>query len=243
LRSKVGAFAANTALSQPGLDTLRRYDTLCDVVKELKQGLENQEKARETHNAASDELLNFLSLLREKKQQALADKLFDVEAANSVFNALMNKQPQASILLDRVLATGEVAMANASVQEKDHIKAGIQDSTNNFNSLFKEIERDSANLATTLAQLRDWKEEYERLSDWLQQNEILIKNSKLTLLASIQDKTQKVVDTKDVISKLVSGEVQMKKLNDSSVGLLNSHLDKYVSTQLQGLNSRYKVLK
>ncbi len=240
-RTKVASLAGIGTQTQPALDVIRKYDTLSEVVKDLKNDRECQQKALSSHRAACDDLDNFLSLLRERKQQALGDKLFDVEAANSVFTSLINKKPQASILHDRLLVTGQVVMANASKPEKEAIAAEMGEITEKFESLFQEIQRDSDNLGTTLAQLTGWREEYSRLSDWLQQNEILIKNAKTTLLSAVPDKNQKVMDTRDVIAKLVRGEEQMNRFNDSSVGLLKSHLDKYVSSQLQSLNSRYKV--
>jgi hypothetical protein len=45
-------------------------------------------------------------------------------------------------------------------------------------------------------QWRDYKEEYERLSDWLQQIDIHVKAHKTSLLATLQEKTKQVQDVK-----------------------------------------------
>jgi nesprin-1 len=45
-------------------------------------------------------------------------------------------------------------------------------------------------------QWRDYKEEYERLSDWLQQIDILVKAHKTSLLATLQEKTKQLQDVK-----------------------------------------------
>jgi nesprin-1 len=45
-------------------------------------------------------------------------------------------------------------------------------------------------------QWRDYKEEYERLSDWLQQIDILVKAHKTSLLATLQEKTKQLEDVK-----------------------------------------------
>jgi nesprin-1 len=45
-------------------------------------------------------------------------------------------------------------------------------------------------------QWRDYKEEYERLSDWLQQIDIHVKAHKTALLSTLQEKTKQVQDVK-----------------------------------------------
>jgi len=48
-------------------------------------------------------------------------------------------------------------------------------------------------------QWRDYKEEYERLSDWLQQIDILVKAHKTALLATLQEKTKQLQDVKVIL--------------------------------------------
>jgi nesprin-1 len=50
-------------------------------------------------------------------------------------------------------------------------------------------------------QWRDYKEEYERLSDWLQQIDIHVKAHKTALLATLQEKTKQVQDVKVRLQK------------------------------------------
>lgn len=47
-----------------------------------------------------------------------------------------------------------------------------------------------------VVQWRDYKDEYERLSDWLQQMDILVKAQKNALLATVQEKQKQVQDVK-----------------------------------------------
>ena len=51
-----------------------------------------------------------------------------------------------------------------------------------------DIRQKKHQLESTVGQWRDYKEEYERLSDWLQQIEIHIKAQKTALLSNVQEK-------------------------------------------------------
>lgn len=55
-----------------------------------------------------------------------------------------------------------------------------------------EIRQKKHQLESTVGQWRDYKEEYERLSDWLQQIEIHIKAQKTALLSNVQEKQKQV---------------------------------------------------
>lgn len=92
-----------------------------------------------------------------------------------------------------------------------------------------------------LLRWRDYKDEYERLSDWLQQIAILTKNQKIALLPNLSEKAKQVVEVKGILKQLEDGKQQIDRLNDSAKVLLNSPLETHVNNQLQALNSRYQV--
>lgn len=96
-------------------------------------------------------------------------------------------------------------------------------------------------LEVVLVHWRDYKDEYERLSDWLQQIAILTKNQKIALSATLPEKAKQVEDVKNICTQLEDGKEQIEKFNQSAQVLLNSHLDNFVNNQLQHLNSRYQV--
>lgn len=90
-------------------------------------------------------------------------------------------------------------------------------------------------------QWRSFKEEYERLSDWLQQIDILVKAQKIALLSTVEEKQKQVEEVKEILNKLEKGRSQIDQFNETASSLLHSHLDTYVSNQLRHLNSRYQV--
>lgn len=96
-------------------------------------------------------------------------------------------------------------------------------------------------LEVVLLHWRDYKDEYERLSDWLQQIAILTKNQKIALSANLPEKAKQVEDVKEILNKLENGKEQIEKINESAKVLLNSPLENHVNNQLQSLNSRYQV--
>jgi nesprin-1 len=96
-------------------------------------------------------------------------------------------------------------------------------------------------LEATVSQWRDYKDEYERLSDWLQQFDILIKAQKNALLPNLKEKEKQVQEVKQLLDNLTKGQEQIDKFNKTAAGLLSSHLDTYVNNQLRHLNSRYQV--
>lgn len=93
-----------------------------------------------------------------------------------------------------------------------------------------------------MVQWREYKEEYERLSDWLQQIDILVKAQKTALLATLPEKSKQVQEVKDILQRLEKGQEQIDSFNKSASVLLTSHLDTYVNNQLRHLNSRYQVM-
>ena len=57
---------------------------------------------------------------------------------------------------------------------------------------------------------RDFKEETERLSDWLQQADINIKASKTSLLSTIEEKEKGVRDMNELNKRLIGGKTSTK---------------------------------
>lgn len=92
-----------------------------------------------------------------------------------------------------------------------------------------------------VVQWRLYKEEYERLSDWLQQVDILIKAQKTALLSTLHEKEKQVSEVREILDKLVKGQSQIDAFNQTASALLSTHLDTYVNNQLRHLNSRYQV--
>lgn len=104
-----------------------------------------------------------------------------------------------------------------------------------------EIQQQKNQLEATISQWRDYKDDYERLSDWLQQFDILIKAQKNALLPNLEEKEKQVQEVKKLRDDLTKGQEQIDKFNKTAADLLSSHLYTYVNNQLRHLNSRYQV--
>lgn len=65
-----------------------------------------------------------------------------------------------------------------------------------YNLNYLEIKQQKEQLESTVVQWRDYKDEYERLSDWLQQLDIHIKAQKTALLSTVEEKSKQVQEVK-----------------------------------------------
>ncbi|GBO98724.1 Nesprin-1 [Eumeta japonica] len=226
-------------------ETLKKFDTLYEKVKKLLSDREEQYKDHRLYKEAHDELISWLSRAREKvpslKSKPLSDKLA-IENSVAPLDSLINKQAQGELLLEHLQHTGEVVLASTSPEGQITIKNEMKALKESFDDLFNEIKDQKSKLEGIVNQWRDYKDEYERLSDWLQQKEILIKNHKLALLGTAKEKGAQVNEVKDIVAQLHKGKDDIDKFNASAAGLLSSHLDTYVNNQLRHLNSRYQVL-
>ena len=83
--------------------------------------------------------------------------------------------------------------------------------TENFNTLFNDIRKQREQMNKVMTVFRDFKEETERLSDWLQQADINIKASKTSLLSSIEEKEKLVKDMNELNTRLTGGKKDFDK--------------------------------
>ncbi|KAF5292003.1 hypothetical protein FQA39_LY14120 [Lamprigera yunnana] len=223
---------------------LDKFNDLADKITKLLSERENQYKDHKTYKEAYDELQRWLTRAQEKmpqlKQRPLSDKLA-VENLVAPIDALLNKQAQGEVLLDHLEQSAEVVLPSTSATGQEMIKNDNRALRESFERLFKDLKEQKDQLEVVLVHWRDYKDEYERLSDWLQQIAILIKNQKIALSANLAEKIKQVEDVKEILQRLEDGKEQIDKFNESAQVLLKSHLDTYVNNQLQHLNSRYQV--
>ncbi|XP_014483634.1 PREDICTED: nesprin-1 isoform X6 [Dinoponera quadriceps] len=225
-------------------DILNRFDELFEKIKSLLAEREEQYKDHRFYKEAHDDLIGWLSRAREKipsmKQRSLSDKLA-IENAVVPLESLLNKKAQGELLVEQLQHTGKVVCASTSPAGQEVIRNEIRALSESFEGLFKEIQQQKNQLEATVSQWRDYKDEYERLSDWLQQFDILIKAQKNALLPNLKEKEKQVQEVKELLENLTKGQEQIDKFNKTAASLLSSHLDTYVSNQLRHLNSRYQV--
>lgn len=247
LKAKAAEMLASGQQSQAAHQAqqiLDKFDKLADDIKKLLIDREEQYRDHRLYKEAYDDLMGWIGRAREKfpsmKQRSLSDKLA-IENAVAPLDALLNKQAQGELLVEHLQHTGEVVLASTSPQGSEMVRNDIRALRESFEGLFREIAQQKEQLEATLLHWRDYKEEYERLSEWLQQIEILVKNHKITLLPNKEEKQKQVVDMNSILDRLVKGQADIDKFNASAAALLTSHLDTYVNNQLRHLNSRYQV--
>lgn len=247
LKGKVGEMLCGKQPNQAAyqaLQTLDKFDNLADAMKKLLHDREENYRDHRLYKEAYDDLSSWISRAREKlptlKPQSLTDKL-SIENSVAPLESLVNKQAQGELLVEHLQHTGEVVMASTSSQGKDIVRNDIKALREAFENLFKEIRNQRNKLEATMVQWRDFKDEFDRLSEWLQQIDILVKNHKIALMPSLSEKEKQVNDMRDILKRLETGQADIDKFNAAAQPLLSSHLDSYVSNQLRHLNSRYQV--
>lgn len=136
---------------------------------------------------------------------------------------------------------------------------------------YSDVSKQKIQMEQIIIQWRAYKEEYEKLSDWLQQIENSIKIHKTTLFSNVLEKENQLTEVqvyidifyvtyvyknlthncdhcfvfylilKNLVENLEKEQVHLEKINNTAAVLLQSHLDTYVNNQLRHLNSRYQV--
>ncbi|KAJ8930094.1 hypothetical protein NQ314_017138, partial [Rhamnusium bicolor] len=238
LRSKRGGEAAVEAQNM-----LDRFDAIAQKINKLLYEREAQYKDHKAYKEAHDEVQTWMTRAQEKVpqlQRPFSDKL-TVETLAGPLDHLLNKQAQGEVLLENLEHAAQVVIPNTSGHGQETIKNDIRALRESFERLFKDLKQQREQLEAVLAHWREYKDEYERISDWLQQIAILIKNQKIALMPTLEEKEKQVQDVKDILKRLVDGKNQIEKLNDSAKILLKSPLETHVNNQLQQLNSRYQV--
>ena len=178
---------------------LKQFDNLSERLKTLRAERETQYRDHRHYKEAYDDLLAFVKRTRDKipalKQRNLGDRL-SIETAVSAMVTLLTRQAQGQILVDQLFHRGEVFLHSTSSTAQENYRKEIQALKESFEDLFKDISSQKENLEKTVIQWRDYKDEYEKLSDWLQKADADMKAYKTMLYASIGEKTQQVKNVK-----------------------------------------------
>ena len=225
---------------------LDKFQRLAEQVKAAQATAEEDFKAHKTYKEAYDELMTWISRAREKvpsmKHRPLGDRLA-IEEAVFALTALLNKQAQGQLRVEELQRRSQQVLLGSSTASAGQatVASETRALVESFELFFRDVQSQKDQLSRTVVQWREYKEEYERLSDWIQQTDIEIKAQKNALLSTLQEKEKQAVAVAALADRLEKGEEQMTKFNDMAAGLLSSHLDTYVTNQLRHINSRYQV--
>ena len=178
---------------------LKQFENLSERIKTLRSERETQYRDHRHYKEAFDDLSAFVNRTRDKipalKQRNLGDRL-SIETAVSAMVTLLTRQAQGQILVDQLFHRGEVFLASTSPSAQEVYRKEIQALRENFEDLFKDIANQKECLEKTVVQWREYKDEFEKLSDWLQKSDADMKAYKTMLYASIGEKTQQVKNVK-----------------------------------------------
>ncbi|XP_050523464.1 muscle-specific protein 300 kDa-like isoform X2 [Daktulosphaira vitifoliae] len=247
LKSKAEEILKNGYQSSTIFDTrelFKKFDNISDKIKTLLSEREQQFKDHKSYKEAFDELSNFLNRSKEKipilNERPLNDKLA-IEQSITPLDSLLNKKAQGELLLDNLVTIGNVIKTNTSDSGNVIISEEISMISDELTRFFDDVTAQKETLQAIHSHWREYKDEYEKLSDWLQQNDITMKSLKNTLLATLDEKKNQVKQIEDVLDDLKNGKSNINKFNNDSTLLLTSHLGPYISNQLRQLNSRYEI--
>ena len=102
--------------------------------------------------------------------------------------------------------TGDVLASITAEPGRSGIKKEVIAMNENFNTPFVDVKKQREQMDKVMTVFRDFKEETERLSDWLQQADINIKASKTSLLSTIKEKEEGVRDINELNKRLIGGK-------------------------------------
>jgi nesprin-1 len=234
-----------SSVAQLAQEVLNNFDNVFEKVKKLLSDREEQYRDHKTYKEAFDNLQNYINRAKEKipamQQISLGEKA-SIEQSVSPLDSLLNKRAQGDLLLEHLQSTAEVVLCSTSNEGQVIIKNDLKELKQCFEDLFKEIRLQKDKMQDTMLRWKDYKDEYEKYSEWLTQMDILVKNNKLALHPTLQDKKKQVTDMKDIMVKIEKQQDEFDRFNAFAEPLLKSHLDSTVSNQLRQLNSKYQVL-
>ena len=163
-------------------------EKLSQAISDHLSEKENQQKDYRAYRSAHETLEQYIRRCKDKlhtmRQRSPNDKNY-VDAVTQALDHLLNKEAQGQILIEQLHQSGEVVMAPLGAEEGASIRADIDRTVSDFGELFVDIKKQRDQMGRIMTVFRDFKEETERLSDWMQQADINIKAAKTSLLGKI----------------------------------------------------------
>ena len=108
-------------------------------------------------------------------------------------------------MIEQLSQAGQVMTSKAPEFEPD-IHKSTENLRTQFQDLFSEISRQNTQLSGVMGYFRDFKEETEKLSDWLKQININIKAIKTSLPSSLHDKEKSLKAMVDISQRMTDGK-------------------------------------
>ena len=221
-----------------------RFDELENEVRNLLNERELQFKDHKAFRIAQENLAQYIQRCRDKvhtmRQRSPNDKNF-VEAVSQALDHLINKEAQGQILAEQLQQTGDVLAAVTAEPGKSGIKKEVISMIETFNVLYNDIKKQRDQMNKVMNVFREFKEETERLSDWLQQADINIKATKTSLFSNIEEKEKAVRDMNELNKRLIAGKKDIDKYAGMADQMKGTCLEANVSSQLKETMNKYQM--
>ena len=227
-----------------GSAIIDKHGKLLAKIQEKLLDYELQLKNYKTLKAAQDSLVQYLQRCRDKlntmKQRSPNDKNY-VDAITQGLDHLLNKEAQGQIIVEQLTQAGEVVLEKNTVLNKERVRQDIATLNESFIQLFNDVKKQRQQMGQIMNIFRDFKEETERLTDWLQQANINIKATKTSLMSTLQDKEKAVRDMEELNEKLASGKKDIDRYTEMANKMKNSCLEANVMMQQKDIYSKYQI--
>ncbi|XP_067130355.1 LOW QUALITY PROTEIN: muscle-specific protein 300 kDa-like [Centruroides vittatus] len=226
------------------MNVVHKFATLSESINE--QVLKNEQNYRDhiTYKNLCDDLVAWMRQIREQvppMTRSLSDRL-NLEASVTTLEELMAKKSQGQQKVESMIQAGKTCMKSSSEAGNKLISSDMETLQCDFSNLFTDIQDMKIKLDNICVQLKEFKDEYERVSEWLQLMDGEVKAQRATLKATLEEKESSSKYCKGLLEELEKGKESVEKLTILSQGLLTSHLDTYIRNQLTIINSRYQVI-
>ena len=235
----------NAQTTQEGLKVIDKYEKLNQAISDKLSEKENQQKDYKAYKSAFEALEQYIRRCKDKlhtmRQRSPNDKNY-VDAVTQALDHLLNKEAQGQILIEQLHQAGEIVLAPLCGEEAAAIKADMDGTVANFNELFVDIKKQKDQMGRIMTVFQDFKEETERLSDWMQQADINIKAAKTSLLGTLEEKEKAVRDMEDLYGRIDKGKEDFQKYSQMAEKMRSSCLEANVFTQLRETQAKFNAL-
>jgi nesprin-1 len=223
---------------------LNTFDQLESDLKHLLNERELQFRDHKAFRAAQENLAQYIQRCKDKihtmRQRSPNDKNF-VEAVTQALDHLINKEAQGQILAEQLQQSGDVLASVTAEPGKSGIKKEVIAMVESFNLLFGDIRKQREQMNKVMNVFREYKEETEKLSDWLQQADINIKATKTSLFSNIEEKEKAVKDMNDLNKRLIAGKKDIDKYSEMAMQMKGTCLEANITLQLKEIINKYQM--
>ena len=223
-----------------------RLDSAKSKIAEV---IETNERAFKDHlnlKEACNEFSQWMRSVRDKipilNTGTLSDRL-QLESSLSLFEKIQKEKPVGEKKLKLVKQVAGGAAETSSSDGITLINNNVQNLEKDLKVMFEGVDKKINELNELQVELKNFREEYEQVNEWLQNKEKEIKQERSAQKGStLEGKLDNVASCKRLVEEFEDFKRTSIKKLESKDYLLKSHLEGYIRNQLKLVDSRYQVL-